>query len=203
MPLELILFPGERDMIYVIEKKYLQLIRECEEEEKPFGLLSIREGKAPVVNRSLYGTIVKIYKIYKRHLDGGVQVGIEGQEAFELIDVYPSKKKNPKPYLTAKVRELKEKKANPKKIKKLKALLFEEFKEIRVLFQTELGEKVGEAINLSQESFYYEVVNFIGMGFGSQRDMLLKQTDEKKAFCISSDIASVFYLISKQLLRVD
>ncbi len=175
-PLEMILFPGEEERLYVFEKRYLQLIRECEETEKPFGLLSVRENKAPLLDRSIYGTMASVYKISKRHFNGNIQVDIVGKQVFKLRDVYPQSKTKPKPYLMGKVQVLKEKKSDPKKIESLKVLLSKEFKEIRFLFESELGEESP----LGEDLFYYDMINFMGMGFGSKKEMLAMSQEEKK-----------------------
>jgi Lon protease-like protein len=72
-PLNLVAFPGEVINLHIFEPRYQQLIRECCEEEKMFGI--------PVVenNRMLdYGTEMELVKIQKEYPNGEMDVKVKG-----------------------------------------------------------------------------------------------------------------------------
>jgi Lon protease-like protein len=70
-PLQTVLFPGMRLPIHVFEERYQLMIRECIEEDAPFGVLLIKSGAevgAPAVPHDL-GTTARILQV--QYLDDG------------------------------------------------------------------------------------------------------------------------------------
>lgn len=70
-PLQTVLFPGMRMPLHIFEDRYKQMIRECIEEDAPFGVLLIREG--PEVGGGavphMTGTTARISQV--EYLDDG------------------------------------------------------------------------------------------------------------------------------------
>ena len=65
-PLSIVVFPGEQLNLHIFEPRYKQLIRECAEQQKPFGIPSVIEN-----NVQELGTLVEIKEIRKVYVYEG------------------------------------------------------------------------------------------------------------------------------------
>ncbi|HEY0108163.1 MAG TPA: LON peptidase substrate-binding domain-containing protein, partial [Fibrella sp.] len=68
-PLSLVVYPGEDLNLHIFEPRYRQLVSECIEEEKTFGIPAFIENKLPG-----YGTEVHVTTLHKRYDDGRMDV---------------------------------------------------------------------------------------------------------------------------------
>ena len=87
-PLKLVPFPGEQLNLHVFEPRYKQLVHECVEEDKTFGI--------PVFNKTIlqYGSEMKIEKVVKTYSTGEMDIVTRCVQAFELIsfeEIVPGK----------------------------------------------------------------------------------------------------------------
>lgn len=80
-PLQLLLLPGEKVDIHIFEPRYKQLITECIEENKTFGIPAIIKSKL-----SSWGTEVEITKVHKHYENNEYDIEITGKNLFYLID---------------------------------------------------------------------------------------------------------------------
>lgn len=88
-PLGIVVYPGEQLNLHIFEPRYKQLIKECFETKKPFGIPPVIDNK---INET--GTLVKVIEITKVYDDGKMDVKTEGLEVFtilELINQLPEK----------------------------------------------------------------------------------------------------------------
>ncbi|MDQ2863121.1 MAG: LON peptidase substrate-binding domain-containing protein [Bacteroidota bacterium] len=88
-PLSIIVYPGEDLNLHIFEPKYKQLISECFEQKKPFGMPVVIDNK---VNE--LGTLIEIVEISKTYSTGEMDIKTKGQKIFrvlEIIDVVPGK----------------------------------------------------------------------------------------------------------------
>jgi len=78
-PLKLVVFPGEKLNLHIFEERYRQLIRECAEEEKTFGI-------PPYIDDKLqsFGTEIKLLEISKTYEDGKMDIKTEGVGIFRI-----------------------------------------------------------------------------------------------------------------------
>ncbi len=88
-PLGIVVYPGEQLNLHIFEPRYKQLITECFETKKPFGI-------PPVIDNKILetGTLVKVAEISKVYDDGKMDIKTEGLEIFtvlEMIDTLPEK----------------------------------------------------------------------------------------------------------------
>ncbi|MCX8019692.1 MAG: LON peptidase substrate-binding domain-containing protein [Chitinophagaceae bacterium] len=88
-PLSAVVFPGQELKLRIFEPRYKQLIRECTEQEKPFGIPAIIQNEMKE-----YGSLVKIKEI-TRVLDNGemliITAGIKIFRILEVIKDVPDK----------------------------------------------------------------------------------------------------------------
>lgn len=81
-PLGLVVYPGENLNLHIFEPRYRQLIQECIEMKKPFGI--------PVVidNRLMeYGTLVEVSALKQQYEDGKMDISTRGLSIFRILEV--------------------------------------------------------------------------------------------------------------------
>jgi ATP-dependent Lon protease len=81
-PLNLVLLPGEQAPLHIFEPRYRELIGECMNEGREFGiLLEDDEGMREV------GTRCGVIEVIDRFPDGRLNVVVEARERFQLVEV--------------------------------------------------------------------------------------------------------------------
>ncbi|MFN3940149.1 MAG: LON peptidase substrate-binding domain-containing protein [Chitinophagales bacterium] len=81
-PLSMVAFPGETIHLHIFEPKYRQLIAECVEQNKSFGI--------PVVNKSEildFGTEMHVVELVKKYAGGEMDITVLGIKAFRILDI--------------------------------------------------------------------------------------------------------------------
>jgi Lon protease-like protein len=91
-PLQLVVFPGEKLNLHIFEERYKQLISECYNGTKAFGIPSF-------INENVqeYGTEVEVRSIEKIYPDGRMDVSVTGLRTFRIIDFFEKAEKAPYP----------------------------------------------------------------------------------------------------------
>lgn len=81
-PLELVLLPGVPLPLHIFEPRYKEMIAECLEQQKPFGVVRASpEGVADI------GCTAEIMSVTKKYDDGRMDIMARGLERFEVIQV--------------------------------------------------------------------------------------------------------------------
>ncbi|MGB9195993.1 MAG: LON peptidase substrate-binding domain-containing protein [Terriglobales bacterium] len=81
-PLDLVLLPGAPLPLHIFEPRYKEMISECLEQKKPFGIVrSSEEGVADI------GCTAEIVSVTKRYDDGRMDILTRGVERFEVLEV--------------------------------------------------------------------------------------------------------------------
>ena len=78
----MVAFPGEELMLHIFEPRYKQLIKECIQEKKSFGI--------PVFNKNEildYGTEMVVNGISKEYPNGEMDIVVTGLHAFRILDI--------------------------------------------------------------------------------------------------------------------
>jgi uncharacterized protein len=81
-PLGIVVYPGEQLNLHIFEPRYKQLIKECFETNKPFGIPTVINDK---LNDT--GTLVKVLEITTIYDDGKMDVKTEGLEIFTVLEM--------------------------------------------------------------------------------------------------------------------
>jgi Lon protease-like protein len=81
-PLSLVVYPGEKLPLHIFEPRYKQLVNECFEAKKPFGVPA-------VVNNQLQemGTLVQITEIVQVYENGEMDIKTEGLAIFRMLEM--------------------------------------------------------------------------------------------------------------------
>jgi Lon protease-like protein len=81
-PLELVLLPGVSLPLHIFEPRYKEMIAECLEQKKPFGVVrASSDGVADI------GCTAEIMSVTKKYDDGRMDILTRGVERFEVIEV--------------------------------------------------------------------------------------------------------------------
>lgn len=81
-PLGIVVYPGEHLNLHIFEPRYKQLIKECFETGKPFGI-------PPVINDKVseMGTLMRVVEVSKTYEDGKMDIKTEGLSVFKVLEV--------------------------------------------------------------------------------------------------------------------
>ena len=85
-PLSIVLYPGEVMRLHIFEARYRSLTARCLEDDTPFGVLYMDEGKMAEV-----GCTARIDQVLQRYTDGRLDIKIKGGERFEVAKVYDNR----------------------------------------------------------------------------------------------------------------
>lgn len=80
-PLNLVVYPGEDLNLHIFEPRYQQLVSECIEEERTFGIPAFINNKLPG-----YGTEMHVTTLHKRYPDGRMDIKSKGVGVFKLVN---------------------------------------------------------------------------------------------------------------------
>jgi Lon protease-like protein len=81
-PLALVAYPGEQLNLHIFEPRYKQLIKDCFETKKAFGIPSVIDGKLKDK-----GTLMEIEDITKIYEDGKMDVKTRGIRIFNMLEL--------------------------------------------------------------------------------------------------------------------
>ncbi len=81
-PLGIVVYPGEKLNLHIFESRYKQLINECFESGKSFGIPAVINGEVKEM-----GTAVKVTEVSKVYDDGTMDIKTEGQEVFKILEI--------------------------------------------------------------------------------------------------------------------
>lgn len=80
-PLGNVVFPGEMLHLHIFEPRYKELINDCFQQKKPFGIPSVFNNR---VNEM--GTIMQVVEISKLYDDGKMDIKTEGIRVFKILE---------------------------------------------------------------------------------------------------------------------
>jgi Lon protease-like protein len=78
-PLGIVLLPGEAVPLHIFEERYKQMIGECLDDEREFGIIWLADDELKEV-----GCAARITRVLERFDDGRLNILVEGTEPFRL-----------------------------------------------------------------------------------------------------------------------
>ncbi len=81
-PLGIVVYPGEQLNLHIFEPRYKQLIQECHEQKKPFGIPTVIDN-----NLQDMGSLVEIREISKIYDNGEMDIRTVGGKVFRILEV--------------------------------------------------------------------------------------------------------------------
>ncbi len=190
IPLQMVLFPFATLQLHIFEDRYRELIHNCLESNKSFGVVLIRKGEEvgdPNVEPYLVGTTAKITH-QETHSDGRIDIRILGEKRFRIRKIDDSK-----PYLVGYIELLEEEEIkNTQRTDALVMRAHETFKQlVEIIFaSTDLNVKIMFPQNPAILSFV--IANFLPLS-NAQKQYFLEMTDT------SSRLAELIPIIEEKL----
>lgn len=92
-PLDLVLFPGAPLPLHIFEPRYKEMIAECMQQKKPFGMVRAKENAVAEV-----GCTASIIDVSKEYEDGRLDINTEGKQRFAIVSL-----NHDRPFLQAEV----------------------------------------------------------------------------------------------------
>ncbi|HTE07245.1 MAG TPA: LON peptidase substrate-binding domain-containing protein [Flavitalea sp.] len=80
-PLEIVIYPGEKLHLHIFEPRYKQLIRECHEARKPFGIPTVLKNHMQEL-----GTLIELNEIVKEYDNGEMDINSTGVAIFRILE---------------------------------------------------------------------------------------------------------------------
>lgn len=80
-PLNIVVFPGEQLNLHIFEPRYKEMIHDCLQESKPFGL-------PPAIGNNLHndlGTLLEIEELVHTHPNGNMDIRTRGKAVFRML----------------------------------------------------------------------------------------------------------------------
>ncbi|MGA8152232.1 MAG: LON peptidase substrate-binding domain-containing protein [Terriglobales bacterium] len=81
-PLDLVLLPGTPLPLHVFEPRYKEMIGECLDQNRPFGVVRTKEGAVAEI-----GCTAEIITVTKKYEDGRMDIVTQGRDPFEIMQV--------------------------------------------------------------------------------------------------------------------
>jgi Lon protease-like protein len=81
-PLGIVVYPGEQLNLHIFEPRYRQLINECNEQKKPFGIPTVIENKLQDL-----GSLVQITEVTTVHDNGEMDIKTKGVKVFRILEI--------------------------------------------------------------------------------------------------------------------
>lgn len=84
-PLDLVVYPGENLNLHIFEEKYREMISDCIEQKKNFGIVSVIDQKL-----SEFGTLMEIEEVAQKYDDGRLDIKTKGAQVFQTLELMHS-----------------------------------------------------------------------------------------------------------------
>ena len=81
-PLSIVVYPHEHLNLHIFEPKYKQLINDCMDQKKPFGVPVVINDKMNEM-----GTLIEITEVSKKYDNGEMDIKTKGIQAFTILEV--------------------------------------------------------------------------------------------------------------------
>jgi len=81
-PLGIVVYPQEQLNLHIFEPRYKQLISECHEQKKPFGIPTVIENKMQD-----FGSLVYITELTATGENGEMDIKTKGEKVFRILEI--------------------------------------------------------------------------------------------------------------------
>jgi len=81
-PLGIVVYPGENVNLHIFEPRYKQLVKECHDNKKPFGIPAVLNNKLQE-----NGTLVNVTELSKMYDNGEMDIKTKGEKVFRMLEV--------------------------------------------------------------------------------------------------------------------
>jgi Lon protease-like protein len=168
-PLETVLLPSERVPLHIFELRYQELIGECLEEDREFGLL-FEDDKG---TRKI-GTRAAVVEVLERFDDGRLNIVVEGGERFRVV-----RETDGRAFRTAEVEPLID--DDPGAEPSLRDRALELYRALGNIVEAELDEP-----NPASAALSFELAARVDFGAERKQDLLELQSERERLRILAS-----------------
>jgi Lon protease-like protein len=170
-PLQLVVYPGEKLNLHIFEERYKQLISECFNGTKAFGIVSYFKE-----NVQDYGTEAEVTAIEKIYPDGRMDVRIKGIRTFKIDEFFEKSENALYPagmvsfeheYMQYPLHEL----AQEETSKKLKEILIK---------LSQILDVSKNLIPSKQQNMSFSIAHYLGMPLEKEYELLLTNHENER-----------------------
>ena len=167
-PLGLVLLPTERIPLHIFEPRYKELVGECLDDEREFGMLLVDEDGLRRV-----GTRARIVTVLEQFDDGRLNIVVEGRDRFLLADLTEGRS-----FHTAKVVPLSDDESAPDATTSSKAV--EAFRRVAKLAEVEIEDPDARSPQLS-----FELAARVELPVGRKQELLELRSEPARLRLVS------------------
>ena len=162
-PLELVLLPSERVPLHIFEPRYKELIGECLEEGREFGLVLEDEN-----GRREVGTSAAVIEVLQVFEDGRMNIVVEGRERFRLLELTDGRE-----FLTGEVESVEDETdpAGPEDVAKAVAI----FRRLVEVAEAEVDEP-----DAASESLSFQLASRVDFGLELKQELLELRSERNR-----------------------
>lgn len=84
-PLGVVVYPGEKLHLHIFEPRYKQLVKECQDTHKPFGIPTVLNNRLQEI-----GTLVRLSDIVQVYDNGEMDIRTQGLKVFRILEIIKS-----------------------------------------------------------------------------------------------------------------
>lgn len=180
-PLNIIVYPGEPLNLHIFEPRYKQLIKECIEEQRPFGIPVVLDKKTEE-----FGTLLEVTELAKEYENGEMDIKARGLQVFRVLEII---KELPDKLYSGAIVNYPENILEPGN-SKTEALIISEVKRMYTLLNVEDKFPVAEKGMLS-----YKIGHYIGFTALQEYEMLQLFTETLRLEYIRQHLKNMLPLI--------
>ncbi|MET0635522.1 MAG: LON peptidase substrate-binding domain-containing protein [Chitinophagaceae bacterium] len=81
-PLQIVVYPGEDLNLHIFEDRYKQLVEECVNTKKPFGVPAVLDNKLQD-----HGSLLEMVEVSKRYDNGELDIRTRASKVFRILEV--------------------------------------------------------------------------------------------------------------------
>jgi Lon protease-like protein len=163
-PLNLVLLPGEQAPLHIFEPRYRELIGECLEEGREFGLvLADDDGMREI------GTRAGVIEVLDRFPDGRLNVVVEGRDRFRLLEITEGQS-----FATASVTEVEDDAGESPSDEEVEECLAA-YERVLSAAEAEL-----EELDLSADSIAYQIAARVDLGTEVKQGLLELRSERER-----------------------
>lgn len=187
-PLGIVVYPGEQVNLHIFEPRYKQLISECSQSGKPFGI-------PPVINKRLqeHGSLVQVTELTRVYENGEMDIKTKGLKVFRILEVI---KEIPDKLYSGAIVSYPDTRdqGNPEKMRQV----MESVRELHRLLNVNKDFKKAD-----EELSVYDVAHHIGLSVEEEYELLGLPDERQRQEYLKRHLAKAIPLLSEMELLKD
>lgn len=186
-PLNIVVYPGENLNLHIFEPRYIQLIKDCVEQKKVFGIPSVLKNGI-----SELGTTVRILSVENTHENGELDIKTIGESVFNVLEIV---KEIPEKLYQGAIVNFPEN--NLKGIDSKMNIIINELRHFHQLLDVEKKYKKNDS-----DLNAYDVAHHVGMSLEEEYEMLnLLKEEQRQEFILQHLKKTIPTIIELQNLK--